>query len=46
MKKLVIRLKEIILENKEDLQYLLYIGVPTGFVLIILSCFVSFDEVF
>ncbi len=45
MKKLVIRLKEILHENKGDLRYLLYVGVSTGVVLMVLSCIVSFGEV-
>ena len=46
MKKLVKRLKEILHENKEDLEYLLFAGGPMGIILIVLSHFISFVEIY
>jgi hypothetical protein len=46
MKKLIKRLREILQKNKEDLQYLLYVGVPTGIIWMILSRFISFGEMY
>jgi hypothetical protein len=46
MKKLLKRLKEILHENKEDIQYLLFAGAPMGIVLMVLSCFMSFGELY
>ena len=46
MKKQLKYLKEILVENKEDLQYLFTVGLPTGVFLILLSQCVSFSEVY
>jgi hypothetical protein len=46
MKKLIKKLKKILHENKEDLQYLLFAGVPTGILLIVLSRFMNYSVLF
>lgn len=46
MKKKAKRLKKILQKNKEDLQYLLYVGLPTGILLILLSHYFTFGEVY
>lgn len=46
MKKQKNRLKKILQKNKEDILYLLIVGLPTGIFLIILSKFFSFGEVY
>lgn len=46
MKNQIKRLKEILQQNKEDLLYLLILGLPTGICLIALSQCTSIAEVY
>ena len=46
MKKLVKKLKKILQQNKEDLQYLFIVGLPTGVFLIMLSQCTCLGEVY
>jgi len=46
MKKRIKRLKKILQKNKEDLQYLLFAGLPTGIILILLSHYFTLGEVY
>jgi hypothetical protein len=46
MDQLVEKLKKILHENKEDLQYLLNVGLPTGILLILLSRCCTLGEVY
>ena len=43
---MVKRLKKILHEDKEDLQYLLLVGLPTVVLVIILNHFIHFKEVY
>jgi hypothetical protein len=46
MKTFALNLKKFLHENKEDLQYLLYAGLPAGILSALLSCFFNFSKVF
>ena len=46
MKSQIKRLKEILQQNKEDLQYLFIVGLPTGVFLIMLSQYTCLGEVY
>lgn len=46
MKNLVNRVKKKFLENKKDLKFLLFAGLPTGILLAVLNRFVRFGELY
>jgi hypothetical protein len=46
MKTLFAHLKEILQENKEDLLYLLFVGVPAVIILILLSPFMDYSNLY
>lgn len=46
MKKLILKLKKALTQNREDLQYLLWVGVPSGILMVILSFVITFKETY
>ncbi len=46
MKTQLEHLKEILYENKDDLLYLLFVGLPAGILLILLSPYMDFSNLY
>lgn len=46
MKTQIAHLKEILQDNKEDLMYLLLVGIPTLIALIVLSPYMSYSDLY
>jgi hypothetical protein len=46
MKKQIKQLKKVLHKNKEDLQYLLFAGIPTAIFYWVLTLFVQLGEVY
>jgi hypothetical protein len=46
MKTYVCHLKKVLRNNKDDLKYLLYVGIPTLIIMIILSRCIDYSHLF